>query len=104
VRNIELRRKRRAHASIVLRDGPCLVVGGEGDNSMERIDPVAGVSQLLSPTLPTALDDHRLAMLPDGRVWILAAKTVKRRHDGSHLGRGIVDPPSGRSKTAEAWA
>ncbi len=72
---IQLRQERSAHASILLPDGRVLVVGGVNATLLELIDPTERQSLGLAAQLPVALDDLRLALLADGRVWVLGGQT-----------------------------
>ena len=76
--HIKLRRKRQAHASVLLPGWKVLVIGGMHESSLELIDIRRGISRQLAAKLPFALDDTRAALTEDGRVWILGGQDTHR--------------------------
>ncbi|QQE10936.1 hypothetical protein JD969_15740 [Planctomycetota bacterium] len=79
---IDLREKRREHASVLMDDGQVLVIGGTGRKTFELVDPVTKRTKLLSARLPIGLDDTSAVILPDGRVWIIGGQ---RSSDGNTI-------------------
>jgi len=75
LRHIRLRRPRQHHVSAVLADGRIAVVGGEGERSIEIVDPVEGVSQLQRLQLPEPLDDASMLRLPAGGLLLLGGQS-----------------------------
>ena len=53
VQRIQLHRSRLGHASVLLNDGSILVIGGDGEGSVERVDPRAQASD---PSAPGGID------------------------------------------------
>jgi hypothetical protein len=95
IARVPLARARRNHASIVLHDGSILVVGGEGERTIERTHVASSrlESVLWEQTLPFACSHPSLASLPDGRVWVVGGI-------GQDAGRStdrtwIIDPAAG---------
>lgn len=79
-RFINLRQSRTDHASLMMDDGRVLVAAGAGRDTLELIDPAAGISQLLSAKLPWPLDDLALAPLDAGRAWLLGGQDTRTGH------------------------
>jgi len=67
---------RNEHASVLLTDGTVLVGGGIGQSTFERIDLDKQVSVQMGTRLPMTLDDLAMAMLPDGRIWVIGGQSI----------------------------
>jgi len=92
---VPLAHARRNHASIVLHDGSILVVGGEGEHTIERTHVASSrlESVLWEQTLPIACSHTSLASLPDGRVWVVGGM---QQDSGRSTDRSwIIDPAVG---------
>jgi hypothetical protein len=73
-----LERTRAGHAAVALADGSVLLVGGSGTGptTLERLDPVAGTSALMTATLTVGVDDLAAVRLADDGVLIVGGQDL----------------------------